>query len=297
MPDEASVELLRSLAVLVEPPTSEHEALVRALGLTGSVSPGSYADVFAFQLYPYASVYLGAEGMLGGEARDRVAGLWRALGQDPPAEPDHLAALLGLYARLGDVLADTGAAERALLVEGQRTLLGEHLAPWIFGWLARVVELAPEPYRGWADVLGAVLRAEVGRLDIGSGRVPEALTSVGQVRDPRSEGSEAFLRDLLAHARSGIVLTRADLARVAGTLDLGLRAGERRYALEHLLAQSPEGVLKGIGALALRQAEAHDERRTWLGGPAEHFAGRARAVNRLVLDLAESADEPAEVTP
>ena len=36
--------------------------------------------------------------MLGGEARDRIAGFWRALGLVPPPEPDHLAVMLGLYA-------------------------------------------------------------------------------------------------------------------------------------------------------------------------------------------------------
>jgi hypothetical protein len=33
---------------------------------------------------PYAAVYLGAEGGFGGEAADRVAGFWRAIGVPPP---------------------------------------------------------------------------------------------------------------------------------------------------------------------------------------------------------------------
>jgi hypothetical protein len=59
-----------------------------------------YTELFLFQLTPYASVYLGPEGMLGGEALDRIAGFWRALQQEPPVEPDHLAVMLGFYARL-----------------------------------------------------------------------------------------------------------------------------------------------------------------------------------------------------
>ena len=80
--------------------------------------------------YPYASVYLGAEGMLGGEARDRVAGFWRALGLVPPAEPDHLAALLGLYAALADAEEPRRTSRPAAApAQARRALLHEHLLP------------------------------------------------------------------------------------------------------------------------------------------------------------------------
>ena len=65
-------------------------------------------------------VYLGAEGMLGGAARDRVAGFWRALGLVPPAEPDHLAALLGLAAALADASATSASPRRAAARRGTR---------------------------------------------------------------------------------------------------------------------------------------------------------------------------------
>ena len=87
------MELFRALAVLAEPPRAETAHLAVALELGAVPEASEYTDLFVFQLYPYASVYLGAEGMLGGEARDRIAGFWRALGQVPPAEPDHLAVM------------------------------------------------------------------------------------------------------------------------------------------------------------------------------------------------------------
>ena len=34
------------------------------------------------------------------EARDRIAGFWRALGETPPPEPDHLTLMLASYAEL-----------------------------------------------------------------------------------------------------------------------------------------------------------------------------------------------------
>src|SRR6266545_2894193 len=95
----AGADLFRALGALCEAPQPEHAAVARALGLAPPRAV-DFAGVFMLQVYPYASVHLGDEGMLGGEAGDRVAGFWRALRLVPPAEPDHLASLLGLYAAL-----------------------------------------------------------------------------------------------------------------------------------------------------------------------------------------------------
>jgi hypothetical protein len=62
--------------------------------------------VFALNCQPYAPVCLAPGGCRGGEGTGRDAGFWRATGIPPPAEPDHLAALPGLYAALGEAAAD-----------------------------------------------------------------------------------------------------------------------------------------------------------------------------------------------
>ena len=162
MPEAPRAELLRGLAVFAEAPGPSHAAIADALGLPGVPSAAEYSDVFLFQLYPYASVHLGVEGMMGGEARDRVAGFWRALALSPPAEPDHLAALVGLYASLCEQEAGAGdASESLLLARARGALVDEHLAPWLFLFLARVRELAGPVYAEWADVLGRTFAAEV----------------------------------------------------------------------------------------------------------------------------------------
>ena len=114
------MELLRALGSLIEPPSPQHAGVAAALGLPEPPSPWEHQRVVASQRWPYASVYLGAEGMMGGEARARIAGFHRALGLDrtlgldrkrtPVAaadgntdgstEVDHLAALLDLLASL-----------------------------------------------------------------------------------------------------------------------------------------------------------------------------------------------------
>jgi TorA maturation chaperone TorD len=284
----APVELLRGLAVLAEPPEEGHRAIAEAIGLPATPTPAEYSDLFLFQLYPYASVHLGPEGMLGGEALGRIAGYWVALGYEAPAEPDHLAALLGLHASLAERAAELGGAERALIDEARGALMNEHVSPWVFPFLDRARELAPPTYRAWAELLHDVLRREIEER-----RAAQELALSAHLRlapplvDPREEGADAFLQALLAPVRSGIIVTRADLARISADADLALRAGERRYALEHLLAQSAAEVLHALAAEAVRQGAAHAARRPWLGPPAGFLAGRCDATAKLLRALAE----------
>ena len=139
-PPSAPAELLRALGVLAEPPEAGHARVAHALGLAPVPDGAAYAELFLFQLHPYASVYLDSEGMLGGDARERVAGFWRAVGRTPPAEPDHVSALLGLYAALLEEATDAVPAEKVMVRRSATALLHEHLAPWMLGYLERVGE-------------------------------------------------------------------------------------------------------------------------------------------------------------
>jgi len=67
---------------------------------------------------------------------------------------------------------------------------------------------------------------------------------------------DELLATLLAPVRTGCVLVRDDLERAAAELGLGVRAGERRFALRSLLAQDPAGVLGWLASEARAQAAA-----------------------------------------
>src|SRR5215218_10083041 len=126
------MELFRALAVLAEPPTGDAARLAELLEFAGPPTEEEYTELFIFQLYPYASVYLGTEGMMGGEARDRIGGFWRALGQMPPAEPDHLSVMLALYVRLVELEENEASrAGRAGWRNARRAFLWEHLLSWL----------------------------------------------------------------------------------------------------------------------------------------------------------------------
>lgn len=278
------MELFRALAALAEPPGPEQARIGAVLGLPGVPDPAQYTEVFLFQLYPYAAVHAGAEGMLGGEAQDRVAGFWRALHRTPPAEPDHLTSLLALYAALADHEdAEPDPARRLLWGRSRKALLWEHLACWVFPYLDKLGEIAPPFYAAWGEMLVAALRAEINTVGPGD-MLPLHLRASPPLPDPRDGGSEAFLQGILAPARSGMVLVRSDLSRAARALGLGLRMGERRFALTSLLSQDPDGTLDWLAAEASAWEKRHLAREAAQAATGEitrfwaHRAGTAAAL-------------------
>lgn len=283
------MELFRALGALAEPPGPEQYRLGTVLGLPGRPDPAEYTELFLFQMYPYASVYLGAEGMMGGDAADRVAGFWRAMRRPPPPEPDHLAVLLGLYAALGEAERDEPEGARRLLWrQARKALLWEHLACWLFPYLTRLAQIAPPFYRAWAEVLEETLRRELGELGPAD-TLPLHLREVPPLPDPRAEGLEGFLQGVLAPVRGGMIVTRADLARAARQMDLGLRMGERRFILKSLVAQDAARMLGWLRAEAVWWAERHRAQEGVLGEVATFWAGRAGAAAALLGELEPAA--------
>ena len=240
------------------------------------------------QLYPYASVYLGAEGKLGGEARDRIAGFWRALRMEPPPEPDNLAVLLALYASLLDLEAvEPEPARRALRTESCRALLWEHMLTWLPAFLHRLQGLPAPAYRAWAGLVERALLEEAARLPAPPA-VPLHLRDAPGLADPRQEGGQAFLESLLAPARCGFIVLRADLAAAAAELGLALRQGERRYTLNALLGQDGPATLSWLARLAGSWALAHGELPASLDPVKRFWSGRAAAAAGLLRELAAS---------
>ena len=152
-------ELLRALGAVPDSPAAAR-CVGAALGLD-PVSDAEHTGAFVLNCPPYAAIYLGPQGAIGGEGADRVAGFWRAIGITPPTEPDHLAALLGLYARLGEAAAGARrAATGAALAQSQAVLFWEHLWPWLPAYLDAVGDLAIPALDGWAALIRRAIAAE-----------------------------------------------------------------------------------------------------------------------------------------
>ena len=287
------MELFRALATLAEAPAPEHARLAELLDLPGAPQRpdgAEYAELFLFQLYPYASVYLGEEGKLGGEARDRVAGFWRALGREPPAEPDHLAVLLALYADLCDLERGEKDPARTLLWRNSRqALLWEHLLSWLPPYLDKLADIGSPCYQAWGRLVEESLLAEateLGRL----ARVPLQIREASPLPDLEVGGLAAFLDDILAPRRCGMILVRADLIRAAGDLDVPVRIGERRAVLETLLSQEPVGTLRWLEREALLTASRHRAWHEWVGPVANFWVGQAEGAAARLARAREEHD-------
>jgi TorA maturation chaperone TorD len=313
-PSAGTAELFRALGALSETPRRELQEIADLLDLGALPTRAAHSSLFLLQLYPYAAVYLGAEGMMGGEAEDRVAGFWRALGQTPPPQPDHLALMLGLYARLGELEEEAApGAARESWRHSRRAFLWEHLLSWLPLFLAKLSELdglADPFYLRWADLLRATLREEAETL-LRAPRAPRTpraprapqtlqaplapqpprlqplhLRAAPGLADPRRDGAEVFLASLLSPVRSGMILVGADLARATRELGLGPRLGERRAILKTMLEQDAAAALGWLGEEATAWAGKHRPEVHFAPDLAAFWQQRAEATARLANDLA-----------
>jgi hypothetical protein len=280
-------ELLRALAALAidAPPDSDRVAATLDLPAWTAVQ---HTRAFVLGLPPYASIYLGPDGKLGGEGADRVAGVWRILGLTPPADPDHLGAVLGLYCELGEASCTARRAlTRQRLERARATVLWEHLWPWVPLYLEALSAMEPAA-QPWASLLARA----VGR---------EAALTEPAVQPPLAlrhapgpivvDGSYPDLLDaLVAPVRVGLVLTHADLGVMTGELDVGLRRGERRYVLDAILQQDAAGGLAWLAAHARRSADRHRRRAQWGADPSPWWATRADATATVLDRLAAAVD-------
>jgi TorA maturation chaperone TorD len=273
-------ELLRALGAIADAPAAARAA-GPALGLD-PVSDAEHTDVFVLNLPPYASVYLGPDGALGGEGADRVAGFWRAIGITPPAEPDHLSALLGLYVSLGEAALDARRpATAAALARSQASLFWEHLWPWLPGYAGAVTDLAAPALAGWARLARRVIAAE-SRMQPACPRLPLALRQAPPAPEAGAD-VRALTAALTTPVRSGVILTRHRLARGAGEAGVGHRIGERRFTLRAMLEQDPAATLRWLAREAGRWQRRHAARGV-RDGACVWWAARAARTRQLLRE-------------
>jgi len=241
---EGRWELLRALGSLTVDGPESGGAVFGALGL----DPWTRADhtrVFVLDLAPYASIYLDPEGKLGGACVDQIAGVWRVLGLDPPREPDHLLSLIGLYAALGSAIKDCRSEVARKRVEvAARTVLAEHIHPWIFVYLAAVESYSATAT--WAALVQGVLREELSAW-------PQEDVLPLTLRDaPKPDLDDLSAEKVYELATvpvvSGGVVTFGDLETMGSRAGLGVRRGERRFVLRSMLEQGPRETLCELGA-------------------------------------------------
>lgn len=245
-------ELVRVLGAIAMTPPPASDVLCDAAGLP-RISGADHTAAFVLQAPPFAAIYLGAEGKLGGEGRDRVDGFWRALRQPPPADADHLGVLLMSYAGLSELSAARPAAAPAAAA-----LFHEHIWSFAPGYLTAAAMLGIGPVSAWAELTLQVLQAEADAVPPPDGwaALPLALREA-----PEPPGAEASFDQVLDAAvtpvRSGLILTQRELAAGAAQLGVGYRRGERRYALRAMIEQDKAATLRWLAGQAACWAGQH----------------------------------------
>jgi hypothetical protein len=245
----ATSELIRALGAITLSPPPASDRLCDAVGLP-RMSGADHTAAFVLLAPPYAAIHLGAEGKLGGEGLDRVEGFWRALGQPPPRDADHLGVLLMDYAGLRELAPESPAAARAA-----ETLFHEHIWSFAPGYLDAAGQLGIGPVSAWARLTLAVLRAELGAL-----AAPAELPLALRAAPPPLTAAATFeevLDAAVTPARSGMIVTQPELAAGAAALGAGYRRGERRYALRALMEQDKAATLDWLGNYAAGWARRH----------------------------------------
>ena len=281
-------ELFRSLGAAVLTPPPGNRAVCAALDLP--IPTGvEHTDAFVLSAPPHAAIHLGPEGKLGGEGLDRIAGFWRVMGLRAPEDADHLGTLLMLYAELGE-------AERSASHErGPGTA-----APGEGGAVPRAhLELGAglparrhRPRHRLCRSVGAADRAGIACGVCAARACRDA--AVGAARPPRqpmdaADSLDETLDALVAPIRSGVVLTYRDLAECGHQVGIGLRRGERRFALRAMVEQDARGDAAGGSAHHARRwsqrsaptlPAANDPCAWW----SERAAETARVLETLVAE-------------
>ncbi|HEX9355672.1 MAG TPA: molecular chaperone TorD family protein, partial [Streptosporangiaceae bacterium] len=204
---------------------------------------------------------------------------WRALSLTPPAEPDHLAALLGLYAALSEQeQAEHEPARRAACRDARRALLWEHLLTWAPTYTQAIITLSSRFHAAWARLLREALLDEAQALE----PPPTPPLHLRDVADLPDSTSDAFVPAILAPARSGLLLTRRDLAGAATATGMGTRIGGRAFILRALISQDRAGTFRWLARRAAWWAARHRAGDPPLAGITPHWYGKAEATRRLL---------------
>jgi Nitrate reductase delta subunit len=281
---------MRALGAVADRP-ADADAAGRALGLP-ALGNCEHTEAFVLNCPPYASVYLGPDGAIGGEGADRVAGFWRAMGLSPPTEPDHLTAILSLYAALDEAAADSRrASTAAALAWSGAVLLYEHIWPWLPLYLDAVSELETPALTTWVTLTRTAIAAEVSAHPAGG--LPLALRAAPGEPDAGDRLAD-LVSALVTPVRSGIVLTRRRLADGADQAGVGYRIGERRFALRAMFEQDPGATLTWLSRECRRWERRHASRAAADDAVTRWWAGRAAQTGRL---LAEFAGRPSSARP
>lgn len=263
-----------------------------------------YQHLFGFNVFPYASVYLSPDGLLGGAVADQVRRFFQRAGcsLDLTREsPDHVGQELAFLAFLvraeAELLEGAEAAEVARLRRLQRRFLDEHLLGWLPVFVGALGRQGHPFYARLADVTRRTVLAHRARLG-GADPAAFALPLAPEPLQDPATGLSDLAAFLVTPAWSGLFLSRDDIRGLGrdGALPHGF--GERARMLSQVLRAA--ATYDGLPALLNRLLALLEDWRAFyedLGGdPAmgpvtRIWQARLDATERLCTHLQTAAGD------
>lgn len=206
----------------------------------------AHQHLLGFNLFPYASIFLASDGLLGGDIASDVARHYQqanfAVDTDATA-PDHIGHELQFLAYLCQLEAQAWEKGNKPIVaqsqQRQHSFLQTHLLYWLFPFTMAVFAQQDALY---AEVMRLLttelihehalsLEKQLSTIPIGT----LALPSPPNILDQEKTGLRRIARYLTTPPYSGIFFSRDDIGALARQLDLPRGFGSREQMLENLL--------------------------------------------------------------
>ena len=227
------IAAVESLTAVLPHPFDPHEAAA------------VHYDLFSFQLHPYASLFLDADGLSGGPAADQISAAYRTADFNAAADaaPDHLGQTLLFLAHLAELEADSWQRGDAAVAQQQQTAQGQflrrHLLPWLFP-VVTAVRQQQNPFYG--ELAQLTLELIMSHVDAAPEGAPEGAPDNGRIplplAPPPFNSEEAGLREMVRYLTtpflSGVYCGRHDIGRIARALNLPRGFGGRETMLLNL---------------------------------------------------------------
>lgn len=251
-----------------------------------------YQALWGFDLFPFESLFLSAEGLVGTRS-DLLLSHYRRQSFQPRAESaDHLGAqflfLAWLAQREAAALAQRDQAQLGALHGAQRAFLEEHLLRWFPALLAALARQGAPFYQALLAMGAELLKAHHAALT-SEPPPPWALPAAPELLADERAGLREIAAYLLAPPHSGLFLSRSDLGRLAGALAVPCGFGSRQQVAETLLRSAAQYDALPTLFTLLRALLAEEERALkgagWAAPLVAPWQARLRTSDQLLAGL------------
>lgn len=213
-------------------------------GATPDLLAADFQHLFGFNLFPYESLFVGDEGLLGGRGSEQVAAIYQQSGWTAPqtVPADHIGAELAFLAFLCQQetvawrLDDPGRVNH--WQQQQYHFLQTHLARWIGPLTIAITQQQTPFFINLAHLIMALLNQHYGQLNTASFARPSLLAGYPQstiALDHEQTTLNDITTYLLTHCYSGFFLSRDVIGQMGQAVGVPAGFGSRHQMLSDLL--------------------------------------------------------------